>query len=181
MGLISHPCRFILRKALLQSGAPGSCRTNFPTPGPSAAPVELSGRSRQIKEMRMGELSVSKLPPNPAGVPWRYLLCSRSPACVLAVVGWGWWVHAGGHGCHKVDSKSCLKSSFKSYWEKFLQLILTWENWGGGSECRDPHVRLASYRQPYAAWPYFYLSLLKPALLLFILRAGPLKWTICWI
>lgn len=69
MGLIRHPCRFILRKAPLQSGAPGSCRSNFPTPGPSAAPAELSGRSRQIKEMRMGELSVSKLPPNPAGVP----------------------------------------------------------------------------------------------------------------
>lgn len=69
MGLISQPCRFILRKAPLQSGAPGSCRSNFPTPGPSAAPAELSGRSRQIKEMRMGELSVSKLPPNPAGVP----------------------------------------------------------------------------------------------------------------
>lgn len=41
----------------------------FPTPGPSAAPAELSGSPRQIKEMRMGELSVSKPPQTPAGFP----------------------------------------------------------------------------------------------------------------
>lgn len=69
MVLISHLCHFILRKAPIQFGASDSCRTNFPTSGPSAALAELSGSPRQIKEMRMGELSVSKPPQTPAGFP----------------------------------------------------------------------------------------------------------------